>query len=57
MPDTIPIRPADLLIDEQNPRLSQPNVGQRAAQLALAHDQQKKLYVLAKDIVDYRERR
>jgi hypothetical protein len=53
MPETVPIRPADLLIDEQNPRLAQPNVGQRAAQLALAHDQQKKLQVLAKDIVEY----
>jgi hypothetical protein len=53
MPETIPIRPADLLIDEENPRISQPNVGQHKAQQALAEHQQKKLQILAKDIVQY----
>ncbi len=53
MPEKISIRPVDLLIDEQNPRLAKPNVGQREAHRALAHDQQKKLLVLAEDIVDY----
>jgi hypothetical protein len=51
MPETIPIRPADLLIDEENPRISQPNVGQHKAQQALANHQQRKLQVLARDIV------
>lgn len=53
MPETIPIRPADLLIDEENPRISQPNVGQHKAQQALANHQQRKLQMLAKDIVRY----
>ncbi len=53
MLDTVPVRPADLLIDEVNPRLDKPNVGQREAQRALAHDQQRKLQKLAKDIVDF----
>jgi hypothetical protein len=51
MPETMPLRPADLLIDEENPRISQPNVGQNKAQQALASHQQRKLQVLAKDIV------
>ena len=53
MLDTVPVRPADLLIDEVNPRLDKPNVGQREAQRALARDQQRKLQKLAKDIVDF----
>jgi hypothetical protein len=53
MLDTVPVRPADLLIDEVNPRLDKPNVGQREAQRALARDQQRKLQKLAKDIVEY----
>ena len=44
---------ADLLIDAQNPRLSQPNVGQREALRAIAGQQGSKLHVLAKDIADY----
>src|ERR1700681_3291128 len=52
MPDMLPIRPADLLIDEVNPRLALPNVGQREAQRALARDQERKVQVLAKDIVE-----
>lgn len=50
MPETIAIRPADLLIDEENPRLVQPNVGQHKAQQALAEHQQRKLEKLARDI-------
>ncbi len=53
MPEIIDIRPADLLIDEVNPRLFDPNIGQREAQRALAKDQEGKLQVLAKDIVEY----
>lgn len=52
MLDVVPVRPADLLIDEVNPRLDQPNVGQREAQRALAREQQRKLQMLAKDIVE-----
>lgn len=51
MAEIFPIKPADLLIDEQNPRLSQPNVGQREAHRAIAKNQQRKLVVLAKDIL------
>ena len=50
MSETMSIRPADLLIDEENPRLSQPNIGQREAQRAIAHDQPRKLQMLARDI-------
>ncbi len=53
MPETIPIRPADLLIDEENPRLSEPNAGQHEAQRALAQHLGKKLTALAVDIVNY----
>lgn len=51
MPQTVSIRPADLLIDEQNPRISQPNVGQHKSLQALAHRAPKKLLVLARDIL------
>ena len=47
------IRPVDLLIDSQNPRLVQPNVGQREALRSLAERQGKKLSTLAADIVKY----
>jgi hypothetical protein len=47
------ISPADLLIDEQNPRISQPNVGQHRAIQALAQRQRRKLLMLARDIVNY----
>ncbi len=53
MPDAVSVRPADLLIDEVNPRLDKPNVGQREAQRALANEQKRKLQVLARDIVEY----
>jgi len=51
MAEIIPLAPADLLIDEQNPRISQPNVGQHKALQALAVHQDTKLQKLAKDIV------
>src|SRR5437016_2430947 len=53
MPETISIRPADLLIDEENPRISQPNSGQHKALQALASHQQRKVQMLARDIVRY----
>src|SRR4051812_48787069 len=51
MSETMSIRPADLLIDEENPRISQPNAGQHKALQALARLLGKKLHVLAADIV------
>jgi hypothetical protein len=51
MSETLPISLADLLIDTENPRLPQPNVGQRDALRALAKHLPKKLIALAKDIV------
>lgn len=53
MPETVPIRPADLLIDEENPRISEPNAGQHRAHQALAQHQQRKLQMLARDIVQH----
>jgi len=47
------INAADLLIDGENPRISQPNVGQHNAIRALAQVQGRKLLALAKDIVKY----
>lgn len=43
----------DLLIDSENPRLPQPNVGQRDALRALAGHEPGKLVSLARDIVAY----
>ena len=53
MSEVIAIRPADLLIDEINPRLAEPNVGQRQAQRALAHELQRKVQAIAADIVKF----
>ncbi|HEX5236600.1 MAG TPA: hypothetical protein VFW25_14875 [Silvibacterium sp.] len=44
---------SDLLIDTQNPRLEQPNTGQREALRAFAADAKAKLIALAKDIVGF----
>ncbi|MGA8087079.1 MAG: hypothetical protein WCA10_07220 [Terracidiphilus sp.] len=41
----------DLLIDAENPRLPQPNVGQREAMRSLAADEPPKLMALARDIL------
>src|SRR4051812_41224861 len=53
MSEMLPIEPANLLIDELNPRLSSPNAGQRKALRALATYLKTKLAVLAADIVQY----
>ena len=53
MGDTISIRPTDLLIDPENPRLSLPNQSQRDAFRLLAGNQQRKIVALAKDILGY----
>jgi hypothetical protein len=48
---SIPI--SSLLLDAENPRLPQPNVGQREALRALATQQKRKLVALARDIVQH----
>lgn len=48
---SIPI--SSLLLDAENPRLPQPNVGQREALRALATQQNRKLIALARDIVQH----
>jgi hypothetical protein len=53
MATTLQIPISALLVDDKNPRLPQPNLGQRAAQRAIAQDQQKKLLKLAEDIVAF----
>jgi len=47
------ISPVNLLVDEENPRLLHPNVGQHKAIQALANVQGKKLLMLARDIIHY----
>ncbi len=47
------ISPADLLIDQENPRISQLDLGQHEAIQALAQLQGRKLLALAKDMVRY----
>ena len=51
MAETVPVPPADLLIDEGNPRISQPNTGQQKVLKALAQHLGPKLHVLAADII------
>ena len=53
MPDFVMVPVADLLLDEQNPRLSQPSSGQREAIRSLAETQGRKLQALASDILDH----
>jgi hypothetical protein len=53
MPELTSIPPADLLIDELNPRLSSPNAGQHKALNGLAHHLGQKLAVLAADLVQH----
>ena len=53
MVDPIPIPLADLLLDEENPRLPTPNQGQRETIRAMANLQGPRLQALATDIVDY----
>ncbi|HEY7285065.1 MAG TPA: hypothetical protein VH497_06475 [Vicinamibacterales bacterium] len=52
MANTLTLAPADLLLDEQNPRIEQPNAGQQRALQALAHHLDRKLLKLALDIVE-----
>lgn len=53
MATTLQIPISALLVDDKNPRLPQPNLGQRDAQRAIADDQQRKLVKLAEDIVAF----
>jgi hypothetical protein len=53
MAETISIPPSNLLIDTENPRLPQPNTGQREAQRTLSQHLQRKTLALAKHIVVY----
>lgn len=53
MPETILLRPADLIFDEQNPRISTPNSGQREAHRAIAQVQDSKLIALARHIIEH----
>lgn len=53
MATTLQIPISALLVDDKNPRLPQPNLGQRDAQRAIADDQQRKLAKLAEDIVAF----
>jgi len=53
MPDVKQIAPSDLLFDPENPRLSQPNIGQREAWRSLATFLDRKLLKLAEDIVKF----
>ena len=51
MPDVQSIPPSSLLLDPENPRLSQPNEGQRETMRALVKAMPRKIVSLAKDIV------
>ena len=53
MPDPMPVPIADLLVDEENPRLSTPNQGQRETIRAMAAHQGIHLQNLATDIVKH----
>jgi|SRR5579883_330547 len=53
MADVSLIRVTDLLVDDQNPRLSQSHEGQRDALRKIAHEQDRKLLKLAGDIYEY----
>ena len=52
MADWATIRVADLLLDEQNPRLSKPNEGQRETLRAIANEEPRKIQKLASDIFE-----
>lgn len=53
MAEVLPVRPADLLIDEENPRILEPNKGQPDALHALAKELGTKLYTHAADIAQH----
>jgi hypothetical protein len=52
MPDIQSLQPSNLLVDPENPRLSEPSQGQREVLRLMATHQQRKLLVLAKDLVE-----
>jgi hypothetical protein len=54
MPETVSVRPSDLLIDVKNPRFPAEVRGQREAFRAMAEHQNEKLLALAEHIVLYR---
>jgi hypothetical protein len=51
---TTTLRPADLLFDAENPRIPHQHTGQREILCDLARRQDKKLSILAEDIVSFR---
>lgn len=51
MAEHLSVRPSDLVLDAQNPRLSEPNNGQRDVLRSIAKQQNRKLLSLAKDIL------
>lgn len=51
--EIVAVPPANLRVDEENPRISQPNAGQNKALQALAAHLGSKLHALAADIVEY----
>ena len=53
MSDPMPVPVADLLLDEENPRLATPNQGQRETIRAMATFQGSRLQALAADIVQH----
>jgi len=53
MATTRSVAPSDLLIDEQNPRISQPHAGQGQALTTLAQRLEQTLLALARDIVEH----
>lgn len=53
MPETVDILVADLLVDVENPRLAQPNKGQRETLRELATYQGRKLQKLAEHIITH----
>lgn len=54
MPPPVELRVADLLLDAENPRLSQPNQGQREVIRAMAAAAPEKIVNLARDIMVHR---
>jgi hypothetical protein len=54
MPEVISVKPANLLADSNNPRISDEDLGQREALRAIAKSQNGEILVLAQDIVSYK---
>lgn len=51
MSEIIAVQPSNLLVNPENPRLSQPNEGQRDVMRSLVKTMPRKILMLAKDIV------